>query len=120
MKAKRHAARKEKEPGMIFGVNTTRNAVFIAETHGAGSKFKIDLIRRVPFQIHQAGDVAELLQNLSAILDHNRQVAGRSVAIMKRSGGRFGSSVGAIKAEAITELAAFQKGCWWLEWLRKV
>ena len=47
-------------------------------------------------------------------------MAGRSVAIMKRSGGRFGSSVGAIKAEAITELAAFQKGCWWLEWLRKV
>ena len=32
------------------------------------------------------------------------------MAILRRSGGRFGSSVGAIKAEAVTELAAFQKG----------
>lgn len=97
-------------PSMIFGVNTAKDAVFIAETHGAGNHFKIDRIRRVQFQLHQASDVADLLQNLSVMLDHNNQVAGRSVAILRRSGGRFGASVGAIKAEAMAELAAFQKG----------
>ena len=95
---------------MIFGVNTTKKAVFIAETRGAGKTFAVDRVRRIPFQLRQASDLADLLNNLSAILGHNTKRANRSVAILKCSGGRFSSTLEAIKAEAVAELAAFQKG----------
>ena len=94
---------------MIFGVNTTKKAVFVAETHGAGKSFVVDQVRRVPFQLQQASDLADLLKNLSAIFDTAPKRADRSVAILKCSGGRFSSALEAIKAEAVAELAAFQK-----------
>ena len=93
---------------MIFGVNTTKKAVFIAETHGTGKTFAVDRVRRVSFQLRQASDLADLLNNLSAILGHKAKRANRSVAILKCSGGRFSSALEAIKAEAVAELAAFQ------------
>jgi hypothetical protein len=68
---------------MIFGVNTTKKAVFIAETHGAGKTFAVDRVRRIPFQLRQASDLADLLKNLSAILGHKAKRANRSVAILK-------------------------------------
>jgi len=95
---------------MIFGVSTTRKAVFIAETHGAGKAFAVERVRRVPFQFRQASDLAGLLQILSGILASNSKRADRSVALLKCSGGRFSSALEAIKAEAVAELAAFQKG----------
>ena len=95
---------------MIFGVSTTKKAVFIAETHGAGKSFAVDRVRRVPFQLGQASDLADLLSNLATIFGHAPQRAGRSVAILKCSGGRFSSALEAIKAEAVAELAACQNG----------
>jgi len=97
-------------PRVIFGLNTTKKAVFIAETRGAGKAFAVGRVRRVPFQLLQVSDLAGLLDNLSAIFDHAPKRGNCSVAILKCSGGRFSSALEAIKAEAVAELAAFQQG----------
>jgi hypothetical protein len=93
---------------MIIGLNTTKKAVFIAETHGAGKTFVVDKVRRVEFQFRQASDLANLLKNLSIILGHHAKRVGCSIALLKCSGGRFSSGLESIKSEAIAELAAFQ------------
>jgi len=95
---------------MTFGVSTTKKAVFIAETHGAGKTFVVDKVRRVPFQLRHASDLADLQKTLAAVLDPKTKRATRSVALLKCSGGRFTSALEAIKAEAMTELAALQNG----------
>lgn len=95
---------------MIFGVNATKEAIFVAEAHGAREQFSVTKVRRIQFQIEKANDLADLLQNISTVLDHNPGGDATSVAILKCSGGQYGSSVEAIKAEAIAELAAVQKG----------
>jgi Holliday junction resolvasome RuvABC endonuclease subunit len=95
---------------MIFGVNATKEAIFVAETEGTGQQFSVTDVRRIKFQIEKAGDLADLLQNISTVLDHDSRSSAVSVAILKCSGGQYGSSVEAIKAEAIAELAAVQKG----------
>ena len=95
---------------MIFGISTTKSAVVIAETKGAGDKFVISAIRPIPFQVRSGDDLAGLLQTLTTIFERGRERAGFVVALLKCSSGRFGSCLEAIKAEAITELAAFQKG----------
>lgn len=93
---------------MIFGVNATKEAIFIVETHGTGQQFSVAKVRRIRFQLEKSADLADLLQNISTVFDHDfsSEVA---VAVLKCSGGQYGSSVEAIKAEAITELAAVQK-----------
>ncbi len=95
---------------MNIGVNATKDAVFFAETHGCGQQFVVASIRRIKFQLQAANDLNDLLHNISTVLDHDVQDAPVSVAILKCSGGQYGSSVEAIKAEAIAELAAVQKG----------
>lgn len=94
---------------MIFGINATKDAIFVAETQGTGGEFSVTKVRRIKFEIDKASDLADLLQNVSTVLDHPHASA-TSVAILKCFGGQFGSSVEAIKAEAIAELAAVQKG----------
>jgi Holliday junction resolvasome RuvABC endonuclease subunit len=95
---------------MIFGVNATKEAIFIAETDGTAEQFSVINVRRIKFQIEKASDLTDLLQNISTVLDHDAHSSAASVAILKCSGGQYGSSVEAIKAEAIAELAAIQKG----------
>jgi hypothetical protein len=95
---------------MIFGVNATRSAVVIAETRGTGDKFTITVIRPIPFRVRSGDDLAELLQRLTTIFDRGGRGASSTIALLKCSSGRFGSCLEAIKGEAITELAAFQKG----------
>ena len=95
---------------MIFGVAATRTAVVIAETKGAGDKFVIIAIRPVPFEVRAGDTLAELLRCLSTIFDRGSRGASPTIALLKCSSGRFGSCLEAIKGEAITELAAFQKG----------
>ncbi len=95
---------------MILGVSTTKKAVFIAETHGAGKEFGVDKVHRVPFQLHQASDLTDLLKTLASILAPKTKRTNRSIALLKCSGGRFTSALEAIKAEAMTELAALQTG----------
>ena len=94
---------------MIFGVNATKDAIFIAETHVAGQQFSVAKVRRIKFQIGKPSDLADLLQNISTVFDHDSQSSEVAVAILKCSGGQYGSSIEAIKAEAVAEVAAVQK-----------
>ena len=94
---------------MTFGVSPTKNAVVIAHTTGSGETFVIKSITSIPFQARCGADLTELLQRLVVTFD--RPKSRRStIALLGSSSGRFKSSVEAIKAEAITELAAAKSG----------
>jgi len=93
---------------MILGISTTKSAVIIAETKGAGGKFVISAIRPIPFLVRSGDDLTELLQSLSTLFD--RKGRGSVIALLKCSSGRFGSCLEAIKGEAMVELAAVQNG----------
>jgi len=94
---------------MIFGVSPTRNAVVIAQATGSSETFSIKAIRTIEFQARCGSDLKDLLQRLVAIFDGGK---GRrsTIALLGSSSGRFKSSVEAIKAEAVTELAAAESG----------
>jgi hypothetical protein len=90
---------------MILGVSPTKHAVVIAETTGSGERFVIKSIESIEFQARSGADLTELLQRL--VLVFSRGKSRRStLALLGSSSGRFKSSLEAIKAEAITELAA--------------
>ncbi len=93
---------------MILGVNTTKSAVIIAETKGAGEKFVITAIRPFPFEVGSGDDLTALLRSLTTLLD--RKSTSSVIALLKCSSGRFGSCLAAIKGEAMVELAAVQHG----------
>jgi hypothetical protein len=95
---------------VIFGVAATKSAVVIAETKGTGNKFAITAIRPIPFDVQTGDGLAELLRRLTAIFGRGARGAISTIALLKCSSGRFGSCLEAIRAEAITELAASQKG----------
>ena len=94
---------------MIFGVSPTKEAVVIAGTAGSGETFVLKSITSIPFQARSGSDLTDLLRRLVVIFD--RGTSRRStIALLGSSSGRFKSSVEAIKAEAITELAAAESG----------
>jgi hypothetical protein len=92
---------------VTFGVSPTRDAVVNAHTTGSGETFAIKSITSIPFQVRSGHDLAELLQRLVIIFGKRRR---STIALLGSSTGRFKSSVEAIKAEAITELAAAENG----------
>ena len=94
---------------MIFGVSPTRNTVVIAQATGSSKTFSIKTIRTIEFQARRGTDLKELLQRLVGVFDRGKRRTS-TVALLGSSSGRFKSSVEAIKAEAITELAAAQSG----------
>ena len=93
---------------MIFGVSATKSAVVVAETSGSGDGFSIFTITSIPFEIRSGEDLADLLRSLAATFDRRDPGAIVTVALLGSSAGRFKSSLEAIKAEALVELAAFQ------------
>jgi hypothetical protein len=95
---------------MIFGVSPTRDAVIIAQTAGSGDTFVIKSITSIQFQARFGSDLAELLQRLVVIFGRGTTSRRSTVALLGSSSGRFKSSVEAIKAEAIIELAAAESG----------
>ena len=95
---------------MIFGVSATRDAVVIARTTGSGETFVIKSIKSVPFQVRSGGDLAELLQRLVVVFGSAGKTGRSTIALLGSSSGRFKSSVEAIKAEAVAELAAAESG----------
>lgn len=95
---------------MIFGVNTTKSAVVVAQTKGASAKFVISAIQPISFQVRSGDELAELLQTLRLLFDRRVKDADAVIALLKCSSGRFGSCLEAIKAEAMVELAAAQRG----------
>ena len=94
---------------MIFGVSPTKNAVVIAQATGSSETFSIKAIRTIEFQARCGSDLKELQQRLVAIFDGGKRRRS-TIALLGSSSGRFKSSVEAIKAEAITELAAAESG----------
>ena len=95
---------------MIFGVSPTRDAVVIAQATGSGDTFAIKSITSIQFQARSGDDLAELLRRLVAIFERGGRSRRSTIALLASSSGRFKSSVDAIKAEAITELAAAESG----------
>jgi hypothetical protein len=95
---------------VIFGICTTKKAVVIAETKGAPARFAITILRSIPVQVGSGSDLTELLQSLLTLLDRGGRQPPVTIALLKCSSGRFGSCLEAIKAEAMIELAAYQKG----------
>jgi hypothetical protein len=91
---------------MILGVSPTKDAVIVAKTTGAGERFVIKSIESIQFQARSGDDLAELLQRLVVVFDRGGRGRGSTIALLASSSGRFKSSVAAIKAEAVTELAA--------------
>ena len=91
---------------MIFGVSPTKDTVVIAQTTGSGETFVIKSINSIQFQTRSGDDLTELLQALVAIFDRGGKSRHSTIALHGSSSGRFKSSVEAIKAEVITELAA--------------
>lgn len=95
---------------MIFGVNPTKGAIVVAQTSGAGETFAITSIRSIPFQARSGADLNDLRQRLIRIFSRAGKNQRSTVALLSSSSGRFKSSVEAIKAEAIAELAAAESG----------
>lgn len=95
---------------MIFGVSPTKGAVVIAQATGSSGTFDIKSITSVPFQARSGDDLRELLQHLVAIFGRGGKGRRSTIALLGSSAGRFKSSVEAIKAEAITEIAAATTG----------
>jgi hypothetical protein len=95
---------------MIFGVSPTRDAVVIARTTGSGETFVIKSITSIQFHARSGDDLTALLRRLVATFDAGGKSRRPTIALLASSSGRFKSSVEAIKAEAITELAAAECG----------
>ena len=66
---------------MILGISTTKSAVVIAETKGAGDKFVITTIQPIPFQVRSGDDLTELLQSLITLFDRKGKGAGSVIAL---------------------------------------
>lgn len=94
---------------MIFGVSPTKDAVVIAHTTGSGPALVIKSIVSVQFEARSGDDLTALLRRLVVIFDRGKS-RHPTIALLGSSSGRFKSSVEAIKAEAITELAAARSG----------
>jgi ethanolamine utilization protein EutA (predicted chaperonin) len=95
---------------MIFGVSPTRGAVVVAQTTGSRGTFAIKSITSIPFEVRSGNDLKELLERLGVVFRRGRTNRASAIALLASSSGRFKSSVEAIKAEAITELAAAGSG----------
>jgi ethanolamine utilization protein EutA (predicted chaperonin) len=95
---------------MIFGVSATKDAVVIAQATGSGEMFAIKSITSIPFEARSGADLRTLMKRLVVIFGRGSKARRSTIALLASSSGRFKSSVEAIKAEAITELAAAESG----------
>ena len=95
---------------MIFGVSPTKDAVVIARATGSGESFVITSIESIQFQTRSGGDLTALLHRLVVTFNRGGRSRRPTIALLGSASGRFKSSLEAIKAEAITELAAAESG----------
>jgi ethanolamine utilization protein EutA (predicted chaperonin) len=95
---------------MIFGVSPTKGAVVITKTAGSGESFAIKSITSIQFHARSGDDLTQLLRRLVVVFGGGSKNRRSTIALLASSSGRFKSSVEAIKAEAVTELAAAKSG----------
>jgi Holliday junction resolvasome RuvABC endonuclease subunit len=91
-----------------MGVNATKGAVFLAKSVYVNDEFLVTDEFRIQHAFSSPGDLLELMNSLKTTFEE-MQPEEDKVAILKCSGGQYGSSVQAIKAETIAELVAIQK-----------
>jgi hypothetical protein len=94
---------------MILGINTAKSAFYIAECVVESETFKVKRIVKVPFKLTKADDLGPLLQSVTTILSRPTDGEPPSISILKCVTGMRASSIEAIKAEAMIQLAASQK-----------
>lgn len=82
----------------------------IARTAGSGRTFVIKSIKSIEFQARSGVDLTDLLQRLVVVFDHGGKSRRPTIALLGSSSGRFKSSLEAIKAEVMIELAAVESG----------
>jgi Holliday junction resolvasome RuvABC endonuclease subunit len=92
---------------MIVGINATKGAVFVVQGNQDGAEFAVTEELRLQYAFSSARNLLDLMNSLNTIFE--RLGPGDQVAILKCSAGQYGSSVQAIKAETVAELAAVQK-----------
>jgi hypothetical protein len=95
---------------MIFGVSPTRDTVVVARTAGSGETFVVTSISAIRFQARSGDDLTALRSRLITIFGGADKRRRSTIALLGSSSGRFKSSVEAIKAEAVAELAAVESG----------
>jgi hypothetical protein len=89
---------------MIIGINCTKNEVALAQTSDTRKDFNVFDIKRYEFALKGAGDCADLHANLKTLLAAIAKKGKCRAVILSCSTGSHGSSLEAIKAEAIVEL----------------
>jgi hypothetical protein len=77
---------------------------------GSGETFAITSITSIRFQARSGDDLTELRQRLVGMFARGGKSRRATIALLGSSSGRFKSSVEAIKAEAMIELAAAESG----------
>jgi hypothetical protein len=89
---------------MILGINCTKTEVAIAKTSDSKSDFLLIEVKRFLFSLNNAKDCTDLYGNLKALISASATEKDCCIAILSCGSGTHGSSVEAIKAEAIVEL----------------
>lgn len=95
---------------MIIGINCKKSEVIIAETSGDREEFSIQKITIYPFDLKNAEDCTQLYNNLKALLAAMCEGKQAEIALLCCPSGSHGSSIEAIKAEAIVELTGDSLG----------
>ena len=94
---------------MLIGINATKEAIYIAETCGAGETFGVEKITKVQFVLNDASDLADLFQTIKTLLAAYRDQQCDTIAILSCCAGRYPSSIEAVKAEAVIQLAGHEQ-----------
>lgn len=94
---------------MILGVSPGPDTVVIAHARGSGESFAVKSITAIPFRTGSGDDLTDLLRRLVVVFSRGNNKRS-TIALLVSSSGRFKSSVDAIKAEAIVDLAARESG----------
>lgn len=89
---------------MIIGINCTKSEVALAQTSDRKNGFSVSDITRYEFALKRAEDCADLHANLKTLLAAIAKKGACRAVILSCSAGPHGSSLEAIKAEAIVEL----------------
>ena len=91
---------------LVLGVNCNASGVFTAVVAQSDSGFEILSTERLTFSIETADAIRDLHHVLRTVLLAAKTQGVGKIAILRCSAGAHGSSVEAVKAEAIVELVA--------------
>lgn len=91
-----------------LGINCTSAAVFFAETINRDAEFRLLDCKRLNFSLDTVTDMLAFEHAARTVLETAKNNGTARIAILRCFSGSHGSSVEAIKAEAVVELIASQ------------